>query len=168
MTEDRIQAIKAAITGTLGLLTALWGWFGWLVVIWIFLMLADWITGTALACKNGHWFSARAREGIWHKAGMILTFFISLAADWLVSLSLKYLPIVHLPFHYSVLLSPLVVVWYITGELGSLAEHAIATGAPVPTWLLRILKAGHKAIDAAGKQVGSRKTDAEQEDSKGN
>ena len=155
MAEERILAIKAAIAGTLGLLTALWGWFGWLVVIWVLLMLADWAAGTALACKNGGWISTKAREGIWHKAGMVMTFLISLASDWLVGLTLEHLPVIHLPFHYSLLLSPLVVVWYIVGELGSLAEHAIATGAPVPTWLLRVLEAGRKAVDAAGEQVSS-------------
>lgn len=155
MTEDKILGFKATITGILGLLTALWGWFGWMVILWILLMLADWIVGSALACRSGTWVSAKLREGAWHKAGMVLTFLISLAADWLIGLTLKHLPMVHLPFHYSVLLSPLVVVWYIVGELGSLAEHAVATGAPVPSWLLRILAAGKKAVDAAGNQLST-------------
>ena len=159
MTEDHILAIKATTTGTLGLLTALWGWFGWLVVIWLLLMLGDWAAGTALACKDGSWTSTKAREGAWHKTGMIITFLISLTADWMIRLTLKQLPMVHLPFDYSVLLSPLVVVWYIAGELGSLAEHAIATGAPVPGWLLRILEAGRKAVDAAGEKVSTHNHD---------
>ena len=155
MAEEKILGLKAAIAGILGLLTALWGWFGWLVLIWILLMLTDWLVGSALACKNGTWFSARLREGIWHKAGMVLTVLIALAADWLIGLTLSHLPLVRLPFDYSVLLSPLVVVWYIAGELGRLGEHAVATGAPVPKWLLRILAAGKKAVDAAGNQISS-------------
>ena len=153
MTEEKILGFKAALTGVLGLLTALWGWFGWMVLLWILLMLGDWVVGSALACRNGTWVSAKLREGAWHKAGMVLTFLIALAADWLIGLTLEHLPMVHLPFRYSVLLSPLVVVWYIVGELGSLAEHAVATGAPVPAWLLRILAAGKKAVDAAGDQL---------------
>ena len=31
---DHVNRIKAAVTAVLGLLTALWGWFGWLVVAW--------------------------------------------------------------------------------------------------------------------------------------
>ena len=155
MTEENIAGVKAAITGTLALLTTLWGWFGWLVIIWALLMFTDWAVGTALACKDGRWVSTRLREGTWHKLGMVLTFLISLAADLLIGLTLDHLPVVHLPFHYSVLLSPLVLVWYIVGELGSLAEHAVSTGAPVPAWLLRILEAGRKAVDAAGEQVSS-------------
>ena len=150
VTEETILRIKAAVAGLLALLTALWGWFGWLVVIWILLMLADWLVGSAIAFKKGTWFSSKLREGAWHKAGMVLTFLIALSADWLIGLTLTHLPLVRLPFRYSVLLSPLVVVWYIVGELGSLAEHAVATGAPVPRWLLRALEAGKKAVDAAG------------------
>ena len=58
-----------------------------------------------------------------------------------------------LPFEYSVLLAPLVIVWYIIGELGSLAEHAVTFGAPVPSWLRNILEIGKNAVDAAGESI---------------
>ena len=57
---------------------------------------------------------------------------------------------VELPFQYGVLLGPLVIVWYVVGELGSLAEHAVAMGAPYPAWLPRILEAGKDAVDKVG------------------
>lgn len=61
-----------------------------------------------------------------------------------------------LPFNYTVMIGPLVVVWYILGELGSLVEHAVSMGAKRPAWLLRLLKAGKNAVDAAGdKLLGS-------------
>ena len=37
---------------------------------------------------------------------------------------------------------PVVLVWYIFTELGSIAENAAAMGAPVPGWLVRILAQG--------------------------
>ena len=58
-----------------------------------------------------------------------------------------------MPFDYSVLLAPLVIVWYIIGELGSLAEHAVTFGAPVPSWLCNILEIGKNAVDAAGESI---------------
>ena len=164
MTEEHVAAIRAAVAGTLALLTTLWGWFGWLVIIWAILMTTDWAVGTALACRDGHWRSTKLREGVWHKVGMVLTFLVSLAADLLIGLTLDHLPMVHLPFHFSVLLSPLVLVWYIVGELGSLAEHAVSTGAPVPRWLLQILEAGRRAVDAAGDQVSSGVPDSRKDD----
>lgn len=58
-----------------------------------------------------------------------------------------------LPFTYGVLLGPLVIVWYVIGELGSLAEHAVAMGAPVPGWLLRLLAASRDAVDGAAEKI---------------
>ena len=53
----------------------------------------------------------------------------------------------------AVLLGPLVIVWYIIGELGSLAEHAVTFGAPVPGWLTRILEISKNAVDTAGDKL---------------
>lgn len=148
--ESNLNYIKICLTGVLGLLTAFWGWFGWLVVIWAALMLADWLIGSAVAAKDGKWSSAKMRAGAWHKGGMILIVVVALVADWLIGTLLANLPVVDLPFAYSVLLAPLVIVWYIIGELGSLAEHAVTMGAPVPPWLVRILDMSKDAIDSAG------------------
>ena len=147
--EHSLLRLKAAVTAALGLLTALWGWFGWLVVLWAALMLADWLIGSAAAAKDGRWSSAKAREGAWHKAGMAVTVCVALAADWLTGTLLANLPLAELPFTYGVLLGPLVIVWYVVGELGSLAEHAVNMGAPVPGWLTRLLAAGRDAVDSA-------------------
>ena len=40
------------------------------------------------------------------------------------------------------LVLPVVLVWYIFTELGSIAENAAAMGAPVPEWLLKLLAEG--------------------------
>ena len=143
---------KAVVSTCLGTLTALWGWFGWLVVIWAGLMLADWMIGSAVAAKDGEWSSAKMRAGAWHKGGMIVIVCVALIADWLIGTLLGNLPGVELPFTYGVLLGPLVIVWYVIGELGSLAEHAIAMGAPYPKWLPKVLAAGKEAVDKVGEE----------------
>lgn len=151
--ENNVPYIKVWITGILGTLTALWGWFGWLVVVWAALMLADWLIGSAVAAKDGKWSSARMRAGAWHKGGMILIVCVALVADWLIGTLLANLPVVQLPFTYSVLLGPLVIVWYVIGELGSLAEHGVAMGAPVPWWLVKFLSMSKDAINGAGEAL---------------
>ena len=113
MEHNALVTLKAWIAATVAVLTAFWGWFGWLMVVWAFLMLADWLVGMVLA----------------------------------------HLPGVTLPFDYTVMIGPLVVVWYIIGELGSLVEHAVSMGAKRPAWLLKLLKAGKKAVDAAGDKL---------------
>ena len=46
---------------------------------------------------------------------------------------------------YSVLVLPVILVWYIFTELGSIAENATDLGAPVPAWLTKLLAAGQEA-----------------------
>ena len=153
MENNTIVSIKASIAGAIGVLTALWGWFGWLVFAWAALMLADWLVGSAAAMKAGKWSSAKLREGAWHKGGMIIIVCVALVADWMIGTILSHIPGVTLPFDYSVLIGPLVIVWYILGELGSLAEHAVNMGAPVPEWLPRILDISKEAVDVAAETL---------------
>ena len=107
-------------------------------------------SGCGPTAKDGKWSSAKLRAGAWHKGGMILIVCIALVADWLIGTLLHNLPAVELPFTYSVLLGPLVIVWYVIGELGSLAEHAVTMGASRPKWLDTILNIVRDAIDNAG------------------
>ena len=46
---EHINGIKAAVVGVLGCLTALWGWFGWLVLAWVACMVLDYATGSFAA-----------------------------------------------------------------------------------------------------------------------
>ncbi len=153
MDNTTLLGIKAGISAVAAALTAVWGWFGWLVIAWVLLMLSDWLIGSAAAAKEGRWASSKMREGAWHKGGMILVVCIALVADWLIGTIIAHVPGITLPFTYSVLLAPLVIVWYIIGELGSLAEHAVTFGAPVPGWLTRILEISKNAVDTAGDKL---------------
>lgn len=156
---ETMDGWKAAAIALIGALTGIWGWFGWLVVGWVFCMVVDYITGSAAAAKAGEWSSAKAREGIWHKAGMIVVVIVAAAADLLISMVLSNVPAVQLPFTYEGLICPIVLVWYVVTELGSIAENAVAMGAPVPGWLTKILKISKEAIDGAGEQITGNKTD---------
>ena len=62
------------------------------------------------------------------------------------------LPGVVLPFEYTTLLCPLVVVWYTLTELGSIVENAVNLGAPVPQWLKKMLSAAKDAVDKLGEE----------------
>ena len=148
--EKTINQIKAAIAAAAGLLTGLWGWLGWLVVGWIGCMALDYITGSMAAAKEGHWSSGKAREGIWHKCGMIVVVVVAAGADLLIEIVLLNLPVLALPVQYPGLVCPVVLVWYIVTELGSMAENAAVMGAPVPKWLTKLLAVSKDAVDGAG------------------
>ena len=150
---ERVNRFKAAVAAVVGVLTALWGWLGWLVLGWVAVMVLDYISGSAAAAKTGVWSSKVAREGVWHKCGMIVVVLVAAGADLLIGLVLDHLPVLELPFAFAGLVCPLVLVWYIITELGSVAENAVAMGAPCPAWLRRLLAAGKEAVDKAGEKL---------------
>ncbi len=150
---DTVETWKVAVVAVIGALTGLWGWIGWLVIGWVICMVVDYITGSAAAAKEGEWSSAKAREGIWHKAGMIVVVLVAAGADLLISCLLANIPAVQLPFAYSGLVCPIVLVWYVVTELGSITENAVAMGAPVPGWMTRLLKVSKDAINQAGEKI---------------
>ena len=147
---ENVTHAKAAVAAAVAVLTALWGWFGWLVVLFVGCMAVDYLTGSAAAMRRGEWSSASARDGIWHKCGSIIVLMVAGAADLLIGTMLGHLPGVVLPFEYTVLLCPLVTVWYTLTELGSIVENAVALGAPVPAWLTKMLNAAKDAVDKLG------------------
>ena len=151
--EKTINQIKAAIAAAVGLLTGLWGWLGWLVVGWIGCMVLDYVTGSMAAAKEGAWSSAKAREGIWHKCGMIVVVVVAAGADLLIEIVLANLPVLALPIQYPGLVCPVVLVWYIVTELGSMAENAAVMGAPVPQWLTRLLAVSRDVVDNTGDRL---------------
>ena len=151
--EKTIHQVKAAVAGLLGLLTGLWGWLGWLVVGWIGCMALDYATGSMAAAKEGEWSSAKAREGIWHKMGMIVVVVVAAGADLLIEIVLTNLPVLALPIQYPGLVCPVVLVWYIVTELGSMAENAAVMGAPVPQWLVKLLAMSKDMVDQAGDKL---------------
>ena len=147
---EHINSFKAALTALCAALTALWGWFGWVVVAWIGFMLIDYATGSAAALRAGEWSSKTARDGIWHKLGSVAAVIVAGILDVVIGHLLGNVPGVELPFTYTVLLSPMVVVWYILTEAGSIIENAGALGAPIPAWLSKMIAALEQKVDDTG------------------
>ena len=137
--------IKAAVTALCAAFSATFGWLGWLVLAWAVCMVIDWISGSAAAASKGEWSSAVARAGIWHKAGMVVVVIVAAMADGVLGVAVENLPV--LGIQYTVLILPVVLVWYIFTELGSIAENAAAMGAPVPEGLIKLLAAGKRAAE---------------------
>lgn len=144
---EHVNAIKALASGVGAALTALWGWFGWLVLAWVVCMIIDYLTGSAAALRAGKWSSATARDGIWHKVGCAVAVIVAAILDMLVGTLIGHFPAIQLPFEYSVFFCPLVVVWYTLTECGSIVENAGALGAPVPGWLTRAIEALENTVD---------------------
>ena len=147
---EKLNGFKASVAAVLGAVSAFLGWFGWLAVLYICCMAADWLTGSAAAMRKGKWSSARAKDGIWHKVGSVVVVMVSAGADLLIGSVVNHLPGVQLPFTYGVMLCPVVLVWYVTAEFGSILENAVKLGAPVPGFLKKALALIGDAVDSAG------------------
>lgn len=126
--------------GVAGLIVAFQGWLGWLVLLYVIVMVADWITGSVLAIKEKKWNASTARQGLWHKCGSIIATCVAALTDILMGIIINHLPGIQLPFSYNVLLCPMVLVWYIATELGSILENAACMGAPIPAFLKNVLE----------------------------
>ena len=145
--EDKMVAIKAVIAAFFYAMGAFLGWKGIMAIVWVVAMLLDYISGTAAACKAGQWCSATARQGLWHKGGMILVVTVAAIADGVMAIICTHLP---LGIMWPAIILPLVLAWYILTELGSVLENAVRLGATVPSWLTKLLKSSLRAIDSVG------------------
>lgn len=149
--ENHLLSIKAAIAALFAALGAFLGWRGVVAIVWVIAMALDYISGTAAACRSHTWSSETARDGLWHKGGMILVVSVSGIADWIMAVICANLPA--LEFQWPGMILPLVLAWYIITELGSILENAVKMGAAVPEWLVKLLKIGFEAINKAGENA---------------
>lgn len=156
MTEHLQEWKLAACAVTAGL-TAFWGWFGWLVLLWVGCLLLDYLTGSMAAAKEKAWSSQVAREGIWHKAGCIAAVAVAALGDLLLGTVVENIPA--LGWSHSALLCPLVLVWYTLTELGSITENAVRLGASVPGFLLRALKLAQQTVEESDRAEKSEAKD---------
>lgn len=134
--SDSVLRLKAGISTALAFGTALFGWVGWTVMIWLAAMLLDYLTGSLAAICLGEWKSSVARQGLWHKLGSIAAVLVAALCD--IALGVVADKLTGIPFSYpDCLITPAVTVWYIFTELGSVIENADRLGAPMPDFLRR-------------------------------
>lgn len=143
--EMKLLELKAAIAAVFAALGVFLGWKGILALAWVVCMLFDYISGTAAACKAGEWSSKVAREGLWHKGGMIIMVMVSFLVDMIMLAAIPNIPVINIAWPAPVF--PLVLSWYIFTEIGSVIENAGKMGAPVPEFFVKIMKVGFKKID---------------------
>lgn len=160
--EAKMLEIKAALTAFFAISGTFLGWKGVLLVIWVGAMVLDYLSGTIAARRNGEWSSARAREGLFHKGGMILVVLVSMLFDGCLALVAINIPA--LGMTWPGVIFPVVLAWYILTELGSILENAVLMDAPVPKWLAKGLKITAEAVGKAGESAVDKLTEADNGD----
>ena len=145
--ESKETGIKLAAAAFLGGAGEALGWKGVMLLMLAAAMCLDYISGTLAAKKNGEWSSKVAREGLFHKGGIILVTSCALIADALFALAIPDIPLFG---RNSGVFLPLVLAWYIITELGSVFENAAGMGAPVPKWFKNAIRAAGTIVERAG------------------
>lgn len=145
--NEKLTAVKSAVAAGLMAMGTFLGWKGIMLTVWVGVMALDYLSGTLAACREGQWSSAIARQGLWHKGGMILVVTVAALSDVVMLLMVQFLP---LGMRWPGLVLPLVLAWYIMTELGSILENAVKMGAKVPAFLIGLLKSGIDLADSAG------------------
>lgn len=145
--NDNLFATKAMIAAFFTALGAFLGWKGVMLLAWVGVMMLDYLSGTIAAALSGQWSSAVAREGLKHKGGMILVVTVAAIADVVMVIIVEHVPI---GIQWPGLILPMVLAWYIITELGSILENAVKLGAPVPAWMVKLLKASAQIVEGAG------------------
>lgn len=130
--------IKAFFTAIAAFGTALFGWVGWIVVVWLCALILDYITGSAAAAKNGEWSSKKAREGLWHKLGSIAAVLVAALCDIALGVVIDGMGVQVIEKWLGgnmTFITPIVCIWYIITEAGSILENAGKLGAKIPKFL---------------------------------
>lgn len=149
--EEKLVTFKAAIAAVFTAIGAFLGWKGIMALVWVVLMMLDYLSGSWAARKTGTWKSSIAKDGFLHKGGMILVVLVALLADVVMSIALPHIPI--LGISWPDVLFPMVLAWYIITELGSILENAVKMGANVPSWLINLFNASLKAVEKVGEEI---------------
>ena len=147
---NNLNELKVGLTAVLFSAAGFLGWQGILLIAWLVLMLIDYASGTWAAKSLGNWSSRIAREGIMHKGGMVLVVAAAGIADLVLWAVCDKLP---MSWEWPVLVLPLVLVWYILTEIGSIRENAGKMGARIPGWFAAALDAGLHIVEAQGEEL---------------
>ena len=148
--HEKLLTTKTSIAAALMAMGTFLGWKGIMLMAWVGVMALDYLSGTLAACREGQWSSAVARQGLWHKGGMILVVTVAAISDGVMVMLASS---VSLGMEWPGLVLPLVLAWYIITELGSILENAVKMGANVPEFLVKLLKTGVRLTENAGESA---------------
>ncbi|HHV32263.1 MAG TPA: phage holin family protein [Clostridiales bacterium] len=139
---DKVKAVFIAI------FTVLSAWFGILavpVIVLVLFNIADYITGILAAkYRNQAISSYRGFRGIAKKICMWLLVGVGAAIDWLLTYSAEQAGI---NFHFGYVVACFVAVWLICNEIISILENVNDIGAPMPAFLMQIVKNLKKKVE---------------------
>ena len=108
------------------------------LVILIFLLVCDWVTGMTKAWITKTVSSKIGAIGIIKKVSYMFTVAVAMVVDWITQFAFTQAGV---EFTHGVFLfGMIVIVWLIINELTSILENLSVIGVPLPSFLIKIVK----------------------------
>lgn len=117
------------------------------IVMLVFAMIIDYITGMSAAWYNSELSSKKGIKGIVKKVSYLALVVVAMIIDWLISQGLQQ---INVDLHYSVFFAVLVAVWLIINELISTLENLSRIGVPIPNFLKKLIDRLKNTVDKNG------------------
>ena len=135
--KENLNPVSAALAAALGVLSAYMVQLLVPLLVMVSAMLVDYGTGMVKAWNAGTLCSRTGIKGILKKVGYLVIVLVAMGADYLLRYGLAQ---VGVNIGTEFLLAAIVIVWLIINELISILENVAAIGAPVPKFLVTLIK----------------------------
>ncbi len=149
-----LKMVTGLVTGIMAWFSARMGVLFPILVIFLGMMIVDYISGMAASKyealnhpgdANYGWSSKKGAKGIIKKVGYLCVIAVAMVVDYII---LKVAAEAGLQVSTKAFFGILVAVWYLLNELLSIIENAGRMGAPVPEWLTKYIAVLKNKIDS--------------------
>ena len=128
---------------------SLMSWFGqkWIfIILTLFAILLDYLTGLLSGRANEGINSSQAIRGLYKKIGilclLVLGLFLDASVNYFIRDGLNYFELlVHLPIAH------IVTLWIIVTEAISICENLERLGVHIPAWMIKMLRKTQKSLN---------------------
>ena len=107
------------------------------VIILVFVMIIDYVTGMISAWVNAELSSKKGIIGIVKKICYLFAIAAAMGIDWLIYSGMGQIGI---KLDYTVFFGVLVTIWLIINEIISILENLAKIGVPLPKFLMAVIK----------------------------
>ena len=148
--NESISMLKLTIIAALGVITAYFNALMIPIVVLVFVMVTDYISGMISAKKSGGLSSRLGIMGIAKKVGYLALVAVGMVVDYLISSALVHVGI-EIQINYCFAL--IITIWLIVNELISILENLGELDVPIPDFLRKSI---HKIKDSVDSKTGDK------------
>lgn len=148
--NDAISMLKLTVITALGVIAAYFNVLLIPIVVLVFVMVTDYISGMISAKKSGELSSRLGIMGIAKKVGYLALVAVGMVVDYLISSALVHVGI-EIQINYCFAL--IITIWLIVNELISILENLGELDVPIPNFLRKSI---HKIKDSVDSKTGDK------------